>query len=203
MQDQPITPYGYCKCGCGQKTNIAPQSARRNGWVKGEPQPFVTGHRLPKPLPYFPPRLCACGCGKRTARVLRTNRREGVVRGDYRRYIRWHQPVDTRPLYHVEDRGHDTPCWIWARFINPDGYAQRSRGRVTVRPAREFYGREHGPIPDGLEVDHLCNVRACVNPDHLEAVTHAENVRRAVERRRLSAEGRKLRLAREAADVGY
>jgi len=40
-----------------------------------------------------------------------------------------------------------------------------------------------GPVPDGLELDHLCRVRSCCNPDHLEPVTHKENIRRGFLRR--------------------
>ncbi len=43
---------------------------------------------------------------------------------------------------------------------------------------RWFYEQAKGPIPDGLSIDHLCRVPPCVNPDHLEAVSHTENVRR-------------------------
>ncbi|WP_280332887.1 HNH endonuclease signature motif containing protein [Nocardia wallacei] len=71
-------------------------------------------------------------------------------------------------------------CWIWQLYRNGQGY-----GWITVRdvnrPAhRVAYETFVGPIPDGLELDHLCRVRACVNPAHLEPVTHAENMRRGM-----------------------
>jgi len=66
-------------------------------------------------------------------------------------------------------------CWLWTGYINPNGYAMFGR-RWAHRVAYEFFV---GPIPEGLELDHLCRVPACVNPAHLEAVTHRENMRRA------------------------
>ena len=69
-------------------------------------------------------------------------------------------------------------CWIWQSGTNADGYGLfRVDGRM-VRAHRFAYELLVGPIPEGLELDHLCRVRNCVNPAHMEPVTHAENMRR-------------------------
>jgi hypothetical protein len=62
--------------------------------------------------------------------------------------------------------------------LDRDGYAHVGHHDLAHRKA---YTDAFGPIPEGLEIDHLCRVRHCVNPDHLEAVTHVENMRRAHE----------------------
>lgn len=69
-------------------------------------------------------------------------------------------------------------CWEWQAFLTPKGYGQFSvKGRM-VRAHRFAYEWMVGPITEGMELDHLCRNRRCVNPDHLEPVTHRENVLR-------------------------
>jgi hypothetical protein len=131
----PEIPYGYCHCGCGEKTDICPMTNNARGNVKGEPSRFIQGH----------------------------NR------------------FTSRKRWEEEDRGYDTPCWIWKGKLQPTGYAQTYDAETGRYPLahRWVYEKERGPIPAGLELDHLCEVPACVNPDHLEPVTSAENTRRS------------------------
>ncbi len=69
-------------------------------------------------------------------------------------------------------------CWLWTGAENGRGYGTFWSEGMVVRAHRWAYGHLAGPIPDGLDLDHLCRVKSCVNPDHLEPVTHRVNVRR-------------------------
>src|SRR5213593_4508095 len=73
-------------------------------------------------------------------------------------------------------------CLIWLGHKMSSGYGY---GRVAFRGGnrlahRVVYELARGPIPKELEIDHLCRVQSCINPDHLEAVTHSVNMRRGV-----------------------
>lgn len=80
--------------------------------------------------------------------------------------------------YVEEDRGHSTPCWVWLRATNGIGYGIDSIKGKNVTAHAKSYELKYGQVPEGLELDHLCRIKLCINPDHLEAVTHAENIRR-------------------------
>jgi hypothetical protein len=91
------------------------------------------------------------------------------------------QPVEPRFLAKVNKT---STCWLWSAWIERNGYGRfwlDGRQQGAHRVAYELYV---DPIPNGLEIDHLCRVRHCVNPAHLDVVTPAENVRRmAVQRK--------------------
>ena len=71
-----------------------------------------------------------------------------------------------------------TSCWLWTGKLNPNGYAQFMVVGRYQNVHRFAYELLVGPIPQGLTIDHLCRVRHCVNPAHLEPVTIRENVLR-------------------------
>jgi hypothetical protein len=91
-------------------------------------------------------------------------------------------------LDRVTDKIEVSPsgCWIYATDREPNTYGRVSFQRgMRTRGAHVFiYEHFLGPIPDGMELDHLCRVPSCVNPDHLEPVTHQENALRGHAARR-------------------
>ena len=82
--------------------------------------------------------------------------------------------LDYLSMYTVDANG----CWLYTGRLNRKGYgAAGSHGSAH----RYFYTRLVGPIPEGLQIDHLCMVPRCVNPAHMEPVTVQENLRRKYE----------------------
>ncbi len=74
-------------------------------------------------------------------------------------------------------------CWLWLGARSNNGYGHTTyRGDAGqlrhISAHRRAYSLLRGPIPTGLDLDHLCRVRHCVNPDHLEPVTRSLNLRR-------------------------
>lgn len=74
-------------------------------------------------------------------------------------------------------------CWIYARYKTAKyGYARtntwKDGKRTNLGVYQIMYEATYGPVPKGMELDHLCRVTGCINPDHLEVVTHAVNTQR-------------------------
>jgi hypothetical protein len=124
--------------------------------------------------------LCECGCGQLApiAKVTRTER--GQVKGQPVRFISGHNArgmdrSGPRKVQHLpEDRGYDTPCWIWQRTKtkpNPKGGAggygkTRYKGKEYLAH-RLYYQEAKGPIPKGMQIDHLCKQRGLREPGPL------------------------------------
>jgi hypothetical protein len=69
-------------------------------------------------------------------------------------------------------------CWLWLGVVNNAGYPTFRAGRRVEPAYRWLYEQLEREVPTGLELDHLCRTPRCVNPDHVEPVTHRENIRR-------------------------
>jgi hypothetical protein len=143
-------PYGFCWCGCRQKTTIPSDTDRSNWKIKGLPRLFLKGH----------------------ATSLKGN-----------------------PEYEERNCGFRSDCWIWmqgrgsvGRYGLQYGTARRPGEDIPISSQRLMYERHVGDVPEGYDIDHLCRITLCCNPDHLEAVTHEENVRRG-KNTRLTPEG--------------
>ena len=102
--------------------------------------------------------------------------------------------MDTQQLFEElprwKDRVRVDPvegCWLWTAAVDKDGYGKTSTTRVpgTQRAHRISYTLLVGTIPEGLTLDHECEVRHCVNPEHLNPCTAIDNIKAGAERRRL------------------
>lgn len=121
------------------------------------------------------PGLCECGCGQATRPAPCSRASKGWVKGQPLRFVRGHSNRKSGVDYIENENG----CWIWQRATTKGGYGVTDRGDGRQTTAhRVYYERFVGPIPAGLQLDHLCRVRLCVNPAHLEPVTSAENNQR-------------------------
>jgi len=74
----------------------------------------------------------------------------------------------------------NTGCWLWMAGEARGGYAKFKADGKTVVAHKWYWETRNGPVPGGLELDHLCRVRCCVNPIHLEAVTPLVNFQRGL-----------------------
>jgi hypothetical protein len=83
-------------------------------------------------------------------------------------------------FWRMVEKGAPDECWLWLGSKSVEGYGLINPGRSggTSKAHRVSYEISVGPIPDGLTIDHLCRTPGCVNPSHLEPVTHRENILR-------------------------
>lgn len=126
---------------------------------------------------------------KRCKSCYRVALEAGVIERVSRRAVR---PVRDRLLSKIE-KG-ESGCWLFTGFLNDGGYGVMADAQARTRPAHRLaYEAFVGPIPEGLQLDHLCHTRdtkcrggatcphrRCVNPAHLEPVTQRENTLRGV-----------------------
>lgn len=78
------------------------------------------------------------------------------------------------------DKNASNGCWLWTGTLDSSGYGRFAGNKQKHSAHRFSYEIAIGPIPKALTLDHLCRVRACVNPTHLEPVTNRENVLRGI-----------------------
>lgn len=117
--------------------------------------------------PDIPEAECACGCGE-TVRPGRS----------FRRGHNGRRPLSERFWEKVE---RTDACWLWRGSLTAGGYGHlRAQGDSFEYAHRVAYSLAVGPIPLDSVIDHLCRVRHCVNPAHLEPVSHRTNVIRGM-----------------------
>lgn len=147
---------------------------------------------------------CECGCGQDAGTFREWS--HGHRKGEPRRFVSGHNT--TVPAIRVEDREvavEPGGCWKVPVRADRKGYVStRSHGRF-VRMHKLFYEHAHGPVPEGMSLDHICHDpkvcaggnscphRACVNPDHMAVVEPVDNTRRRSSSRLSMEEAREIR----------
>lgn len=128
----------------------------------------------------------------------------------HRHYKRWQNhgdpayvppPRDWRPAFWDRvDKDGPGGCWIWTGSVEGKGYGHPTIAGKKHPAHRLAYELLVGPVPEGLHLDHLCRVRRCVNPEHLEPVTSRENSLRGVQTKLTDGQVRALYLRRQAGE---
>lgn len=85
------------------------------------------------------------------------------------------RPRDPLDRFMTKVRKSESGCWEWTGACSQGGYGSASINGMVQNAHRVAYRLMVGEIPHGLEVDHICGVRACVNPEHLRAATRSQN----------------------------
>jgi hypothetical protein len=126
--------------------------------------------------------LCGCGCGERTTVAPCSNAGVRWVKGAPVHFLRNHH----RRIRSYVSAPTANGCILWTAGTDGNGYGKfkvrlLADDRPTYRLAhRLVFEQRVREIPEGMELDHLCRVHGCVNPSHLDVVTHAENGRRGL-----------------------
>ena len=147
---------GYCHCGCGRKTNLATYPIKRYGMKIGDPFRYICGHN---------------GRTKESIKHLSKARNKWIAKSrDRKKHLKdfWSKVVKKKG------------CWEWKGTVDKPGYSIIFICGKSTKAHRFSWELHNGKIPDGLTIDHLCRNRACVNPAHLEPVTHRENIIRGI-----------------------
>lgn len=129
--------------------------------------------------------ICLVGKDCRPGRL-----RRGMCERHYRRFMSTGSTdsprLDNLTNYWIVEDG----CWLWLGATWANGYGKTSTPITGTRIAhRALYAQARGAAPEGMDLDHLCRQRLCVNPDHLEPVTRQENIARGHKARKVCQNG--------------
>lgn len=169
-----------CACGCGEYAATNQRRSRVSRFISGHNSRGTSDgiKRHPMQNRKHSPKAIA---KIKEARARQTA--EGRLGGR----DAWTDPDERFDSYVIHEP--NTGCHLWTGATTHHGYGAFGIGSTKngseriVGAHRYAYERIKGPILDHLEIDHLCSTPPCVNPAHLEAVTHKENLRRGKERR--------------------
>lgn len=146
-------------------------------------------------------RLCGCGCGKPTLPATKTRTGQGHLRGRPMAFLRGHRPrrplaerfaEKVRPATDLSPNGM-VGCLLWTAATDGHGYGTILVGDVIRRAHVAAWWLAGRTVPEGHELDHLCRRPACVNVDHLEDVTHANNCQRGATAKLTHEQAREVR----------
>lgn len=164
--EMPVPSSVPCAGGCGELLKRGPRS--------------LLAPTCRACMPVLADRACSIGGCDRPAHC------KGWCKPHYARWQRHGDPMGAPPRPTPEQRFASkwelepvTGCWRWTGTVMYAGYGVLRIDGRNHRAHRWSYEHHVGPIPAGLELDHLCRNRACVNPLHLEPVTARENQRRS------------------------